>query len=339
MVPAPCPFSADPRSPGVGDVLVELPGALAALGAELRANGWELALEVVEEGLTDDVIPSLVRLGRVAQLGDMPTFITELGREVERPMPERMRVGGPLAAIARDHARQREALGFAPRDVVTEFLLLRRVLWRYVGAHLTGLERGDVIEVERRINDTIDRLVVECVVAYFDRATAELADQARRDPLTGLLNHQAFSDVLALEIERAQRYDHGLTIVFVDLDRFKEINDTLGHMEGDRVLHRIGKLASSMLRGSDVAGRMGGDEFAVLLLETDMHAGERFRRRLLDGMLDLVARRELPAGFDLSAGCAHFPTDAADAEALLRTADARQYEVKRAKRPSPNGHV
>jgi diguanylate cyclase (GGDEF)-like protein len=305
---------------------------LAALGAELRANGWELALEVVEEGLSDDVMPSLVRLGRAPQLGDLPTFITELGREVERPMPERMRVGGPLAAIARDHARQREALGFAPREVVTEFLLLRRVLWRFVAAHLTGLESGDVIEIERRINDTIDRLVVECVVAYFDRATGELVDQARRDPLTGLLNHQAFSDLLALELERARRYDHGLTIVFLDLDRFKEINDTYGHMEGDRVLNRIGTLASSMLRGSDVAGRMGGDEFAVLLLETGKHAGERFRRRLAEGLAELVARNELPGAFDLSAGCAHFPTDAADPDALLRLADARQYDAKRAKR-------
>jgi len=316
----------------VGDVLAELPGALSALGAELRANGWELALEMVEEGLTDDVVPSLVRLGRVAQLGDMPTFITELGREVERPMPERMRVGGPLAAIARDHARQREALGFAPREVVTEFLLLRRVLWRFVAEHVTGVGSGDMIEIERRINDTIDRLVVECVVAYFDRATAELADQARRDPLTGLLNHQAFSDVLALEVERARRYDHGLTIVFFDLDRFKEINDTLGHMEGDRVLHRVGTLASSMLRGSDVAGRMGGDEFAVLLLETDKHAGERFRRRLSGAAAELVSGQELPDDFALSAGFAHFPTDAADPDALLRLADARQYEAKRAKR-------
>jgi len=316
----------------VGDVLAELPGALSALGAELRANGWELALEVVEEGLTDDVVPSLVRLGRVAQLGDMPTFITELGREVERPMPERMRVGGPLAAIARDHARQREALGFAPREVVTEFLLLRRVLWRFVAEHVTGVGSDDMIEIERRINDTIDRLVVECVVAYFDRATAELAHQARRDPLTGLLNHQAFSDVLALEVERARRYDHGLTIVFFDLDRFKEINDTLGHMEGDRVLHRIGTLSSSMLRGSDVAGRMGGDEFAVLLLETDKHAGERFRRRLSGAAAELVSGQELPDDFALSAGFAHFPTDAADPDALLRLADARQYEAKRAKR-------
>ena len=314
----------------MGDLLVELPGALSALGADLRANGWELALEVIEEGLTDDVVPSLVRLGRIAQLGDMPTFITELGREVELPMPERMRIGGPLAAIARDHARQREALGFAPREVVTEFLLLRRVLWRFVAERLAGLESGDVLEIERRINDTIDRLVVECVVAYFDRATAELADQARRDPLTGLLNHQAFSDILALEVERARRYDHGLTIVFFDLDRFKEVNDTLGHMEGDRVLHRIGALSSSMLRGSDVAGRMGGDEFAVLLLETDKHAGERFRRRLSDGLAQLVERDELPRDFALSAGWAHYPTDAAEPDGLLRLADARQYDAKRA---------
>ena len=316
----------------MGNVLVALPGALSVLGAELRTNGWELALEVVEEGLTDDVIPSLARLGRIAQLGDMPTFIAELGREVERPMPERMRIGGPLAAIARDHARQREALGFAPREVVMEFLLLRRVLWRFVGEHLAGLQSGDVIEIERRINDTIDRIVVESVVAYFDRATAELAHQARRDPLTGLLNHQAFTDVLELEVERAQRYDHGLTIVFFDLDDFKGINDTLGHMEGDRVLSRIGALTTSMLRGSDVAGRMGGDEFAVLLLEAEKHAGERFRRRLGDGIDELVRRGELPDGFDLSAGCAHFPTEAPDPVALLRLADAHQYESKRAKR-------
>src|SRR4051794_6878040 len=74
-----------PTLHGRGDAVAELPGALSALGAELRTHGWELALEAVEEGLTDDVVPSLVRLGRVAQLGDMPTFISELGREVETP--------------------------------------------------------------------------------------------------------------------------------------------------------------------------------------------------------------------------------------------------------------
>jgi len=304
---------------------------LAEIGAELRANGWELALQIVEEGLRDDVIPSLARLGRIAQLGDMPTFISELGREVERPAPDRMRIGGPLAAIARDHARNREALGFAPREVVTEFLLLRRVLWRFVATRAVDLLNVDVIEIERRLNDTIDRIVVECVVAYFDRATAELAEQARRDPLTGLLNHQAFSDLLAVELDRAERYDHGLMLVFVDLDGFKQINDTLGHVEGDRVLHRVGDVALSMLRGSDAAGRMGGDEFAVLLLEADKHAADRFLRRFRAGLAEAVNRAELPQGFGFSAGAAHFPSEAGTPEALLRLADGRQYEVKRSR--------
>ncbi|HEX7083496.1 MAG TPA: GGDEF domain-containing protein [Gaiellaceae bacterium] len=302
--------------------------AVSALGAELRTRGWDLALEIVQEGLRDDTIPSLGRLGRIAQLGDMPTFVAELGREVEQPAPDRMRVGGPLAAIARDHARNREALGFAPREVVTELLLMRRVLWRFVAEQGRVLGGGDVLEVERRLNDTIDRIVVESVVAYFDRATSELAEQARRDPLTGLLNHQAFSDVLARELARAERYRHGLTLVFFDLDRFKEINDTLGHVEGDRVLHRIANLARSMLRGSDVAGRMGGDEFAVLLLESGEHAGRRFVLRLHRAVDELRLRGELPRAFGLSAGTAHYPDEAADGEALLRLADSRQYEAK-----------
>jgi diguanylate cyclase (GGDEF)-like protein len=305
---------------------------LPALGSELRSNGWELALEVVDEGLADDVIPSMVRLGRLAQLGDLPTFITELGREVGMPSPGRMRVGGPLAAIARDHARQRESLGFAPREIVTEFLLLRRVLWRFVAVRVADLASGDVIEIERRLNDTIDRLVMECVVAYFDRATAELADQARRDPLTGLLNQQAFSELLQRETERAVRYDHGLTLVFIDLDGFKSVNDTYGHMEGDRVLNRVGALATAMLRGSDAAGRLGGDEFGVMLLEADRHAGERFLARFRGGLVDLQSRNELPTSFDVSAGCAHFPSEAPDPRSLLRLADTRQYVAKRAKR-------
>jgi diguanylate cyclase (GGDEF)-like protein len=315
----------------MGRGTVDFPPALSEVGAGVRANGWELALEVAEEGLRDDVIPSLARLGRVAQLGDMPTFISELGREVELPLPDRMRVGGPLAAIARDHARNREALGFAPREVVMEFLLLRRVLWRFVATRLGDMPNADVIEIERRLNDTIDRLVVETVVAYFDRATAELAEQARRDPLTGLLNHQAFSDLLQIELARATRYDRGLTLVFIDLDRFKEINDTLGHVEGDRVLHRIGDVAHKMLRGSDVAGRMGGDEFAVLLLEADKHAAGRFLRRFSTGLTELSERGDLPSDFTFSGGAAHFPTEAPDATSLLRLADQRQYEVKRSK--------
>jgi diguanylate cyclase (GGDEF)-like protein len=316
----------------VGNAVTSPQPALARLGLAIREAGWELALEAVDEGLRGDAIPSLGRLDRVGQLGDMPTFISELAREVEEPEPGRMRIGGPLAALARDHAREREALGFAPREVVTEFLLLRRVLWRFVSRRISELQSTDVLEVERRLNDTIDRLVTECVVAYFDRATGELAEQARRDPLTGLLNHQAFNDVLEAELERAERYDHGLTVVFIDLDLFKEINDTWGHLEGDRVLHVVAMLIESILRGSDVAGRMGGDEFAVMLLESDRTAGLRFCQRLGQGTHELVERGDLPPEFGFSAGSAHYPSEALESDGLFRLADMRQYQSKRGKR-------
>src|SRR4051794_227102 len=105
---------------------------LTSLAAELRGCAWELALAVVEEGRRDDAIPSLHRLGRIGQLGDVPTFIGELARRLADPHDPGDRPSRALARLARDHAREREALGFAPREVVMEFLLLRRVLWEWV---------------------------------------------------------------------------------------------------------------------------------------------------------------------------------------------------------------
>jgi diguanylate cyclase (GGDEF)-like protein len=305
-------------------------GPLGKLGAGIRASAWELALEVVQEALREELVPSLDRLGQLGQLGAMPTFIGELGGELADPQPGRLLRGSPLAALVRDHAREREALGFAPREIVTELLLLRRVLWRFVTRSGVLHETDEVLAVERRLNDTIDRLVIECVVAYFDRATAELTEQARRDPLTQLLNHQAFTRELEIELERARRYDHGLSLVFLDLDQFKRINDTHGHPEGDRVLRRLARVLRDSLRSSDLAGRMGGDEFAAGLVESDPEAAGLFVARLNDELDELVMRGELPEGFSISPGVAHFPTDVSSADELFRVADERLYDAKRA---------
>jgi diguanylate cyclase (GGDEF)-like protein len=305
--------------------------ALEQLAEEIRAEAWELAVQVVEEGRRGEQIPPLSRLGRIGQLGDMPTFIAELGQQLVQPDPARLRRGSLLAALARDHAREREALGFAPRDIVTEFLVLRRVLWRLVEQRSGALEADDVLTLEHRLNDSIHQLTVECVVAYFDRATSELAHRARHDPLTDLLNHSAFMRELALELERADRYGHGVTLVFFDFDSFKQINDTLGHREGDRALRRIAELLRADLRRSDLAGRMGGDEFATFLIESDETTGPHFLRRLHGRVDDLIASGELPMRLSLSAGLAQYPTEGGDVDALFRLADERLYEAKRVK--------
>ncbi len=290
--------------------------ALARLADAIRASAWELALATVEEGLLDDQIPSLARLGRLGQLGDLPAFVAELAGELAEQQPDQLRHSGPLAARAREHVRQREALGFAPREIVSELLLLRRILARFVA--------------DERMHATLDRLVTDCVVAYFERATSELAHQARHDQLTGLLHHQAFVRELEVELERARRYRHGVALVFLDLDRFKELNDTFGHPAGDRALTAFARLLRDSLRGSDLAGRMGGDEFAACLVEADEEAGSRLLERLRDQVDELVAGDELPADFGFSAGLAHFPDEAGDADALFRAADQRLYESKRA---------
>src|SRR3954471_677989 len=304
---------------------------LEELAAAIQADAWKLALATVEEGLQDDQLPSLQRLGRLGQLGDMPTFIGELARGLVEPSAERLRIGSPLAAQAREHARNREALGFAPREIVSEFLLLRRVVWRFVSERAAQLGTEEVLLVERRLNDTLDPLVTECVVAYFDRATAELAREANHDQLTGLLHHQAFVRELEAEIERAGRYGHGVALVFLDLDRCKEVNDALGHQAGDRALHLFAAGLRGSLRASDLAGRMGGDEFAAYLVEADDETGPRLMGRLHDRLDELAELGEIPLSFSFSAGSAHFPDESAGADALLRIADERLYEAKRAK--------
>lgn len=319
MDEAPVPAGALPADP------------LGQLADELRERAFDLALEVVEEGLRAEAVPSLQRIGRLGQLGDVPTFVVELARQLAEPEPSRLRAGGPLAALARDHARNREALGFEPREIVTEFLLLRRVLWRFVARRAVELDAGNLLELERRLDNTIDGLVAECVVAYFDRALGELTLRARQDPLTGLLNHQAFTRALEEELVRAERYGHGLALVFFDVDRFKEVNDTLGHPEGDRVLRVAAEVVEGTLRRTDLAGRMGGDEFVVALVESEPEAGGHLLARLEDAIDERVARGELPPGFAISPGVAHFPTDGTSADALFRAADRRLYEVKRSK--------
>jgi diguanylate cyclase (GGDEF)-like protein len=279
----------------------------------MAESAWNLSLELVQEGLRGDAVPSLARLGELGQVGDLPAFIAEVARQLAQPEPYE------LAARVREHAHEREAVGFAPREIVAELLLLGRVLERFIS------ER--VPESERRI----DRLVTDCVVAYFDRVTADLALRARRDPLTELLNHQAFTDELELEFERARRYGHGLTLVFFDVDDFKLVNDTYGHPEGDRVLRVVAHLVRERMRRSDLAGRMGGDEFAVVLIESDAEAGGHFLARLHDGVDECTARGELPSGFAISAGLAHYPTDGDSAATLYKLADVRLYEAKRAK--------
>ena len=139
---------------------------------------------------------------------------------------------------------------------------------------------------------------------------AELERLAITDPLTGLYNRRFFQSRLGVEIERAKRYERVLSLVMLDVDNFKEINDQRGHQFGDHVLVEVGKILTGNVRGSDIVCRYGGEEFAVLLPETPpeqaSQAAEKLRTRLKEhfrGGRDAVA-------LTVSLGVAIYPSPA-----------------------------
>jgi len=155
---------------------------------------------------------------------------------------------------------------------------------------------------------------------------------AYSDPLTGLANRTSLTPALEQAVERARRHGARLAGAFIDLDGFKQINDTYGHDAGDQFLVEVARRLRAKLRATDLVARLGGDEFFVVLEEvTDAAAVEGINRKLLDDALRPYA---LPGGAETrvsaSIGISLFPDDAADAATLMKHADAAMYAAKEA---------
>jgi len=165
-------------------------------------------------------------------------------------------------------------------------------------------------------------------------ANARLAQLAVTDGLTGLYNHRHFHERLTLEVERSQRSGLPLSLLMLDVDHFKQFNDTYGHPSGDEVLRQLARVLGDTRRANDVVARYGGEEFAVILVDTPKFTAakvaERVRERIYDNDFSEAAPR---AGrLSVSIGVATFPDDGGDAEALVRSADTALYAAKRAGR-------
>jgi two-component system cell cycle response regulator len=163
----------------------------------------------------------------------------------------------------------------------------------------------------------------------------KLLQLATRDPLTGLFNRGYVDDRLAIELSRAGRYGTSLTVAVIDADHFKSLNDAHGHLAGDLVLRKIGAMLRASFRQSDTAGRYGGEEFVVILPETDIDAAsqklESLRQSMASTPFALSARGE-KINVTISAGLASFPQDGEDALQLFAVADERMFQAKRAGR-------
>jgi diguanylate cyclase (GGDEF)-like protein len=160
--------------------------------------------------------------------------------------------------------------------------------------------------------------------------TLPAAENATVDVVTGLPNRVCFQDRLGHAIRHAERYEQSFAILFIDLDRFKNVNDTLGHSAGDELLREIAGRVAGCVRGSDTVARLGGDEFTVILL--NLQAPELVAR-VAEKIIGVLCRPFTIQGreFHLSAslGIAMYPQDGESVELLVRNADTAMYEVKK----------
>jgi diguanylate cyclase (GGDEF)-like protein len=185
-------------------------------------------------------------------------------------------------------------------------------------------------------------VIVEAADQFFAELTEALVRRAERDALTDLYNRQAFHDRLGREMARARRFGRELTVVTIDLDAFKQVNDTLGHLAGDAVLKRLSTLLVTHTREHDIVGRLGGDEFAVALVEAGMATAKDLIRRLRIHLVPARRQFGLPREFGISFGAASYPTDGDTVEKLLFHADGGLYLQKgpgRGERMAEAGHA
>jgi diguanylate cyclase (GGDEF)-like protein len=207
------------------------------------------------------------------------------------------------------------------------FAVLSAISWEVANA-LAGMDQAGIAVLTWNTGvQLLAFLVVALLMAELrERLECEKA-LSRTDPLTGLANGAALRERAELEVERARRWRRPLTLAYLDLDDFKSVNDTRGHAAGDELLRVAAAALSSVLRSTDLAARVGGDEFVLLLPETD----EEGARTVLESARDRLGEQMRRGGWPVTASVGSITTDdPRDAEDLLRVADARMYDAKRA---------
>lgn len=160
----------------------------------------------------------------------------------------------------------------------------------------------------------------------------KLQINAATDPLTGLYNRRLFEEQFEKELNRALRYSEHLALVVLDLHRFKEVNDLYGHPRGDALLQMAATTLRKSLRISDYAFRIGGDEFALLLVQSDTDQADTLARRLRTNFAAAIEPMQMTVTLGLDYGVSVYPNDGDQREILVRIADQRLYEMKNALR-------
>jgi diguanylate cyclase (GGDEF)-like protein len=189
--------------------------------------------------------------------------------------------------------------------------------------------------------NAILRLGFYCVVSWLvdtlKKAYRLNLELARTDYVTGAISPRYFYDLAQIEMRRAQRYRHPLTLAYIDLDNFKAVNDRLGHSTGDRVLRAVTSGICRQVRLADTLARLGGDEFALLMPETDAGAAKTVLNRIHSSLVDEMLRNGWMVTF--SVGVVTFTEVPKSVDEMVKMADGIMYSVKTAGKNGVNYHI
>jgi diguanylate cyclase (GGDEF)-like protein len=211
---------------------------------------------------------------------------------------------------------------------ITKFIPV--IMQTAAGRRSEDLRRANEVGALGYITDPtdIDLLLARTRTLLEFKAYLDVCEEAAfTDHLTGLANRRRFERQLEREVARVERFGHPFTLLMLDIDSFKNLNDTFGHDAGDDAIRRLSKVLCEGTRGIDLAARIGGEEFAVLLVETRKDGGFEVAERLRIAIKSL----ELPHAGHITAsfGVAECPSDAQTAAEILKAADVALYEAKR----------
>ena len=179
------------------------------------------------------------------------------------------------------------------------------------------------------LNETLEKKIQDRTIEL-SKANEKLTQLASTDSLTGVLNRRAFMESAQSVFDLAQRYRRPLSLLMIDVDHFKRINDTFGHQSGDLVLIRLSEMMNKCLRGTDIIGRVGGEEFAVILPETGPEQTVQLAERLLTSVRGEAVEVEqtTKVNITVSIGFATVPPLASDVDSVMQEADRALYTAK-----------
>ena len=200
--------------------------------------------------------------------------------------------------------------------------------YSFISSAIEAMEAGAYGYITKPLNTSEIRIVVErAVERYFLLSTSDekdyFVDLAVRDGLTGLFNRRYFNELINVEVNRVKRFPSALSLLMLDIDNFKNYNDTQGHPAGDELLKGAAKVFKNSVRAIDIVSRYGGEEFVILLPQADKKTAQIIAERLRVQM-----GLYLPA--TVSIGIATFPGDADGVEQLIEKADNALYQAKKA---------